>query len=77
MRLDAATMKRIEVLAKRAGNTAFRQRKHDLIAECLRLLETGGNPDRHLAHEELSALSSHFGQKPALNCRTAQGKNAK
>lgn len=61
MRLDKTLLQRIEVLAGRAGNTAFRQRKHDLIAECLRLLESGGNPDRHLAHEEMDALRGHFG----------------
>lgn len=77
MRLDKTLLSRIEALAGRAGNAAFRQRKHDLIAEALRLLETGGNVERFLAHEELSALSSHFGQKPALNCRTAHGKGAK
>lgn len=61
MKLDKQTLARIEALAGRAGNTAFRQRKHDLIAECLRLLETGGNPDRHLAHEEMDALRRKFG----------------
>lgn len=60
MRLDSQTVQRIERLAGRAGNTAFRQRKHDLIAECLRLLETGGNPDRFLAHEEIEALRGRF-----------------
>lgn len=77
MRLDIATMRRIEAIAGRAGNTAFRQRKRGLIAECLRLQGAGGNVERYLAHEELSALSSHFGQEPALNCRTAQGKGSK
>ena len=77
MRLEKTLLSRIETLAGRAGNAAFRQKKHDLIAECLRLLETGGNPDRFLAHEELGALTSHFGQKPALNCRTVQRKVAK
>jgi hypothetical protein len=61
MKLDKQTLARIEALAGRAGNTAFRQRKHDLIAECLRLLESGGNPDRHLAHEEMDALCRKFG----------------
>ena len=60
MRLDKQTLARIEALAGRAGNTAFKARKHDLIAECLRLLETGGNPDRHLAHEEMDALRRKF-----------------
>lgn len=77
MRLDAKTMRRIEALAGRVGNEAFRQRKHGLIAEALRLREAGGNVDRFLTHEELSALTSHFGQKPALNCRTVQRKVAK
>ena len=61
MRLDKQTLARIEALAGRAGNTAFRQRKHDLIGECLRLLETGGNPDRFLAHEEMDTLRQKFG----------------
>ncbi len=77
MLLDKQTMSRIEKLVGRAGNEAFRQRKHGLIAEALRLREAGGNVERYLANEELSALSSHFGQEPALNCRTAQGKGAK
>lgn len=61
MRLDKTLLQRIEVLAGRAGNTAFRQRKHDLIAEAMRLLETGGNVDRFLAHEEMDALCRKFG----------------
>ncbi|PWB40705.1 MAG: hypothetical protein C3F19_09435 [Rhodocyclales bacterium] len=77
MRLEKTLLSRIETLAGRAGNAAFRQKKHDLIAECLRLQGAGGNVERYLAHEELSALSSHFGQEPALNCRTAQGKGSK
>lgn len=63
MRLDAQTLQRIEKLAGQAGNLAFRQRKHDLIAECLRLLETGGNPDRYLAHQELDGLKTRFGKR--------------
>ncbi len=60
MRLDSQTMQRIEKLAGRAGNEAFRQRKHGLIAECRRLLETGGNPGRFLAHLEIEALRGRF-----------------
>lgn len=60
MQLDAKTMKRIEAIAGRAGNTAFRQRKHDLIAEALRLQEAGGNVERWLTHAELDALKGHF-----------------
>lgn len=60
MQLDKQTMSRIEKLAGRAGNSAFRQRKHDLIAEALRLQEAGGNVERFLAHEELDALKGHF-----------------
>lgn len=61
MRLDKQTLARIEALAGRAGNTAFKARKHDLIAEAMRLLETGGNVDRFLAHEEMDALCRKFG----------------
>lgn len=60
MRLDIATMRRIAAIAGRAGNTAFRQRKHGLIAEALRLREAGGNVDRFLANEEFDALRGKF-----------------
>jgi hypothetical protein len=60
VKLDLQTIQRIEKLAGRAGNEAFKGRKRYLIAECLRLQEAGGNPERFLAHEELSALGKHF-----------------
>lgn len=60
MRLEKTLLSRIETLARRAGNAAFRQKKHDLIAECLRLQGAGGNVDRFLANEEFDALRGKF-----------------
>lgn len=61
MKLDKATMARIEAIAGRRANASFKTVKHDLIAEAMRLLETGGNVDRFLAHEEMDALCRKFG----------------
>jgi len=60
MSLDKSTLQRIEKLAGRAGNAAFRKKKHDLIAECMRLQGAGGNVERFLAHEEVAAMRGHF-----------------
>lgn len=60
MQLDAKTMKRVEAIAGRAGNEAFKTRKRELLAEAVRLRQSGGNVERWLTHEELDALKGHF-----------------